>query len=42
MIQQGGVKVDGETVSDVNAAIVPKNGMVLQVGRRKFAKLIVD
>jgi tyrosyl-tRNA synthetase len=41
MIQQGGVKIDGEAVSDVNAQIVPKNGMVLQVGRRKFAKLIV-
>jgi tyrosyl-tRNA synthetase len=42
MIQQGGVKVDGESVADVNAQIVPKNGMVLQVGRRKFAKLVVD
>jgi len=42
MIQQGGVKLDGEPVSDVNAMIVPKNGMVLQVGRRKFAKLMVE
>jgi len=41
MIQQGGVKVDGQTISDVNSQITPKNGMVLQVGRRKFAKLIV-
>jgi len=41
MIQQGGVKVDGEAISDVNSQITPKNGMVVQVGRRKFAKLVV-
>ncbi len=39
MIQQGGVKVDGQPVTDQNAQITPKTGMVLQVGRRKFAKL---
>ncbi len=42
MIQQGGVKVDGQNVTDPNAQITPKNGMVLQVGRRKFVKLIIS
>jgi tyrosyl-tRNA synthetase len=42
MIQQGGVKVNGEAVSDVNAQITPASGMILQVGRRKFAKLVVE
>ena len=41
MIQQGGVKIDGQPVTDQNAQITPKTGMVLQVGRRKFAKLVV-
>ena len=41
MIQQGGVRVDGEQITDVNATITPTSGMVLQVGRRKFARLIV-
>jgi tyrosyl-tRNA synthetase len=41
MIQQGGVKIDGQAVTDQNIQITPISGMVLQVGRRKFVKLKV-
>ncbi|MEK7786369.1 MAG: S4 domain-containing protein [Chloroflexota bacterium] len=36
LIEQGGVKVDGQTVSDVNALAAEG---VLQVGKRTFAKV---
>jgi tyrosyl-tRNA synthetase len=42
LIQQGGVTLDGETVSDIHAEI-QFNGnteMILKVGKRKFGKLI--
>ena len=41
MIAQGGVSVDGRKVTDPNEMIVPATDMVVQVGRRKFAKLRV-
>ena len=41
LIKQGGVRVNGEQVTDINGKITPLSGMVLQVGRRKFAKLVV-
>ncbi len=42
MIQQGAVKIDEERVEDVNAEIAPKDGMILQVGKRKFAQLKIN
>ena len=36
---QGGISIDGNKVTDPNAEITPANGMVIQVGKRKFAKL---
>jgi tyrosyl-tRNA synthetase len=39
MIQQGGVRVDGEKVDDVNARVPVRDGMIVQVGKRKFAKV---
>jgi len=41
MIQQGGVRIDGERVEDPNRSITPRDGMVVQVGKRKFAQLVV-
>lgn len=38
---QGGVTVDGQKAADPNAEITPRDGMVIQVGKRRFAKLIV-
>lgn len=39
MIKQGGLKVNGEKYGDEN--IVLEDGMVLQVGKRKFIKVLV-
>ncbi len=39
MVQQGGVRVDGERIDDINARLPLRDGMVVQVGKRKFAKV---
>ena len=36
---QGGVSVDGAKATDPNAEVTPREGMVIQVGKRRFAKL---
>jgi tyrosyl-tRNA synthetase len=41
MIKQSAVSIDGEKISDPNAEIEPTDGMVVQVGKRKFVKLKV-
>jgi tyrosyl-tRNA synthetase len=38
-IKQGGVRINEEKVTDPQAQITPVDGMVVQVGKRKFAKL---
>lgn len=39
MIQQGGVRINQEKITDTHAQIAIENGMVVQVGKRKFAKV---
>ncbi len=39
MIKHGGVEIDGRKITDPNEQITPTDGMVIQVGKRKFAKL---
>ena len=39
MIKQSAVSINGEKISDPNAETTPTDGMVVQVGKRKFAKL---
>jgi tyrosyl-tRNA synthetase len=39
MIEQGGVRVNGDKVSDKNLRLVAGETYVLQVGKRKFAKV---
>jgi len=41
LIQQGGVRVEGETVRDVKAEVAtnPSQAMLLQVGKRRFARV---
>ncbi|HIJ54265.1 MAG TPA: tyrosine--tRNA ligase [Planctomycetes bacterium] len=41
MVAQGAVTVAGNKVNDPNARITPADGMVIQIGKRRFAKLIV-
>jgi tyrosyl-tRNA synthetase len=39
MIEQGGVKVDGEKVSDRNLQLARGATVVIQVGKRRFARI---
>lgn len=41
MIDQGGVRLDGEKVSDRNLLLAAGTSVVAQVGKRKFCKLVV-
>jgi tyrosyl-tRNA synthetase len=41
MVRQGGVSIDGRKAADPNAEITPRDGMVVQVGKRRFARLRV-
>jgi tyrosyl-tRNA synthetase len=42
MIEQGGVRLDGEKVSDKGLELRPGGSYVVQVGKRKFAKVTVS
>jgi tyrosyl-tRNA synthetase len=39
MLEQGGVKLDGEKVSDKSLKLSRGKTVVLQVGKRKFARI---
>ncbi len=39
LINQGGVRIDGEKVSDKNLHFQPKTSFILQVGKRRYAKI---
>lgn len=39
LIQQGGVQIDGEKVDNVDFQVLPRDGMVLKVGKHKFVKV---
>ncbi len=41
LVEQGGVKLDQKVITDWEAPVVVVNGAVLQVGKRKFVKLLV-
>lgn len=41
LVEQGGVKIDQQVVTDWEAPVMVQDGMVLQVGKRKFVKLSV-
>ncbi|NHN28486.1 tyrosine--tRNA ligase [Paenibacillus agricola] len=38
-IQQGGVKINEQKIEDLNAELTPQDGDIVQVGKRKFAKI---
>ncbi|HIJ71499.1 MAG TPA: tyrosine--tRNA ligase [Planctomycetes bacterium] len=42
MIRQSAVSIDGKKIRDPNSEITPTEGMVVQVGKRKFARLKVS
>jgi tyrosyl-tRNA synthetase len=39
MIKQGAVEINQNRIDDPNTLITPANGMIIQVGKRKFARL---
>ncbi|MFA5422395.1 MAG: RNA-binding S4 domain-containing protein, partial [Phycisphaerae bacterium] len=39
MCSQSAVTIDGEKITDPNAEITPKDGIVIQVGKRRFARV---
>jgi tyrosyl-tRNA synthetase len=39
MVKQGGVRINGKRSDDANGQISPVDGMILQVGKRKFAQI---
>ncbi len=39
MIKQSAVSIDGSKINDPNVQITPTEGMIIQVGKRKFAKI---
>jgi len=41
MIKQGGAAIDGQKLTDPNTQIIPRDGMIVRVGKRKFARLTV-
>ncbi len=41
LVEQGGVKLNDEKLSDIKASVSVNTGDVLQVGKRRFAQLIV-
>ena len=40
LIQQGGVKINGEKITDLGYAVKIEGDVVLQAGKRKFARLV--
>lgn len=41
LIQQGGVKINGEPVASIDLQLGYSAGMVVQVGKRKFARIVI-
>jgi len=40
LIKEGGVKINGQKVPDANVSVHLEKGMIIQVGKRRFAKII--
>ena len=40
LILGGGVKIDGEKITDITYTLNFENSVILQAGKRKFAKLV--
>jgi tyrosyl-tRNA synthetase len=41
MIKQGAVEIDKNKIDDPNSLVTPADGMIIQVGKRKFARIKV-
>ena len=41
MVKQSAVTVDNNKITDENAKVLPKNGMIIQVGKRRFIRIVL-
>ena len=41
LVAQGGVQLDGERITDPSCELLLRSGSILQVGKRRFAKLVL-
>lgn len=41
LIQQGAVKVDEEKITDPSINLIPRDGIIIKAGKRKFAKIVL-
>jgi len=41
MVRQGGVRVNGEKISDPHIDLTVKDGMIIKIGRLNFIKLVI-
>jgi tyrosyl-tRNA synthetase len=41
LVQQGGVSIDGNKITDIQSSVKIENELVLKVGKRKFMKLLI-
>lgn len=42
LIQQGGVKINGKTVQSIDMEFIGEDSFILQVGKRRFARIIIS
>jgi len=40
LVSQGGIKLDGQKINDIDFVFEVKNGQIIKIGKRKFLKLI--
>ncbi len=40
LVQQGGVKIDNEKVADPNLEVAPQGEIIVQAGKRRFARIV--
>jgi len=41
LVKQGGVRINGEKVSDPNLDLTVEEGMILKIGKLNFMKLVI-
>ena len=42
LIEQGGVEIDGERITDPNKTVLVKNDMIIRVGKRRIIKIVIS